>query len=105
MRCAAAWVFAFVVAACGDDDPPDPPGSVDLVRVWRSDDLPGCGFASPQLLSSQGEEVLVTALSNGDVVAVSPDDGHEVFRVALPAPAGQVAHAAATPGVFGARLV
>jgi hypothetical protein len=39
------------------------------------------------------------------VAALSPADGSEVFRLTIPAPAGQVAHIAATPGLTGSRAV
>jgi hypothetical protein len=108
VRSPAAAALALVAAAagCGDNlSPPDEAGGVQLERRWRSDDLPGCTIASPLLVESRGEEVLLAALASGDVVATSPVDGRELFRVALPAPAGQGAHAAATPGVFGSRVV
>ncbi len=104
----SALLFLLVVASCGGDDaklPPDSPHSLDLTRVWRSVDLPGCAMASPLLVSSQGQPLLLTALSSGVLVATSPVDGTEVFRVTLPAPAGQEAHIAATPGLLDGRVV
>jgi hypothetical protein len=100
-------LLAALGLACGNEVPlpPDPPGSLDLTRTWRSDDVPGCAMASPILVSSQGQDLLLTAYSDGVVIASSPDDGREVFRVALAAPAGQEAHIAATPGVLGSRVV
>jgi hypothetical protein len=95
------------LAAC--EGPPsslgDPPASVDLARVWRSADFAGCPMASPILVESRGQTVLLTATSAGEIVATSPADGSEVFRLALPAPEGQNAHVAATPGVLGSRVV
>src|SRR5262245_25268054 len=95
-----------LAAACGDnlaheDELPD----IALERAWRGDDLPGCAIASPLLVESRGEPVLLAALASGDLIASAVDDGHELFRVALPAPADHVAHIAATPGVFGSRVV
>jgi hypothetical protein len=102
----AAILAAVAVAACGDNIPhPDELTEVGLERVWRGDDVPGCSIASPLLVESRGEEVLLAALASGEVVATSPADGSEVFRVALPAPADRWAHAAATPGVFGSRVL
>jgi hypothetical protein len=99
--------FPAVLAAC--DGPPrrlgDPPASVDLVRTWRSADVPGCALASPLLVTSQGQELLLTAYSDGVLIGTSLTDGSEVFRVALAAPAGQAVHIAATPGVLGSRVV
>jgi hypothetical protein len=91
------------------DGPPtkvkDPPASLDLTRAWRSVDVPGCAMASPLLVSSQGQELLLSAYSDGLLLATSPADGKEVFRIALAAPEGQKAHIAATPGVLGSRVV
>jgi hypothetical protein len=102
-----AFVLLALAAACGDNltRPPDPPGSVDLARAWRSADVPACAIASPVLVRSQGHDVLLTALADGVLLATSPADGAEVFRVTLAAPAGQETHIAATPGVLGSRLV
>lgn len=99
--------LALVAAAgCGDNIPHrDELAEVGLDRIWRGDDLPGCSIASPLLVESRGEEVLLASLASGGVVATSPADGSEVFRVALPVPADRWAHAAATPGVFGSRVV
>jgi len=105
MRALTAAVL-LAAAACGDNlaHEDELPG-IALERAWRGDDLPGCAIASPLLVASRGEEVLLAALASGDLVASSTTDGHEVFRVALPAPADHVAHIAATPGVFGSRVV
>lgn len=98
--------LALALAGCGDDLPRlDELGEVGLERAWRGDDLPGCTIASPLLVRSRGQDVLLAVLASGDLVASSPEDGREVFRLALPAPAGQSAHAAATPGVSGSRVV
>ena len=103
---ALALAAAAAAASCGDNlSAPEQPDGLLLERVWRGDDLPGCTIASPLLVESRGEDVLLTALASGGVVGSSPVDGRELFRVSLPAPAGQWAHAAATPGVFGSRVV
>ncbi|HEU5057061.1 MAG TPA: hypothetical protein VFU21_11075 [Kofleriaceae bacterium] len=102
-----AWLaICLLAAACGDDLPRDDQlPELRLERVWRSQDAPGCTIASPLLVESRGEVVLLAALASGDVVATSPADGGEVFRVELPAPAGHRAHVAATPGVSGTSVV
>jgi hypothetical protein len=102
----AALAAAAAVAGCGDDLPrADEVAALRLERAWRGADLPGCAIASPLLVSSRGAEVVLAALATGELVATSPDDGSEVFRVALPAPDGQIAHIAATPGLVGSRVV
>src|SRR5262245_30385198 len=103
MRTAAIVALALIAGGCGDDL--DPAGAVGLTRTWRGPDLPGCPIASPLLAVSRGEAILLAALADGTVIASDPDDGSEVFRVALPAGAGQVAHVAATPGLTGSRAV
>ncbi len=105
-RVPVAALALVATAACGDDLPRGGElEEVRLERAWRSDDAPGCTIASPLLVESRGAPVLLAALATGDVVATSPEDGSEVFRLELPAPAGQWAHAAATPGAFGSRVV
>jgi hypothetical protein len=93
-------------AGCGDNHPhQDDLDVVSLERSWRGDDVPACAIASPLLVSSRGEDVLVAALADGTLIASSPVDGREIFQVGLPAPADHVAHIAATPGLFGTRVV
>lgn len=105
-RCLLAAAVATAPIACGDNlPPPDDVAQVGLERVWRSDDAPGCTIASPLMVESRGDQVLLAALASGDVIATSPEDGSEVFRLTLPAPPGQVPHIAATPGLFGSRVV
>lgn len=108
----AALSSALVIAtACGDAPAPGEHAvdaalpNVDLARSWRSADLPGCAIASPLVVTSQGQELLLTALTSGVLVATSPTDGSEVFRVPLAAPKGQDAFIAATPGVLGTHVV
>lgn len=102
----AALVLAAAAAACGDDLPRgDEVAAVRLERAWRSEDAPGCAIASPLLVESRGEEVLLAALASGDLIATSPADGRELFRISLTAAAGEVTHIAATPGVSGSRVV
>lgn len=105
-RCLLAAAFAAAPIACGDNLPrADQAPALGLERAWRSPDLPGCTIASPLLVESRGQEVLLAALASGDVVATSSADGSEVFRVNLTAAAGRTTHIAATPGVFGSRVV
>jgi len=107
-RLGAALAALAALAAVACEAPPstiDRPGSLDLTRAWRSAELPDCAIASPLLVGSQGQEVLLTALSSGVLLATSPADGTEIFRVTLTAPLGQEAHIAATPGVLGTRVV
>lgn len=99
-------VLALAVTACGDNlSHEDQVAGVALERAWRGADQPDCAIASPLLVESRGEELLLAALASGDLVASSVADGHEVFRVALPAPAEQKVHVAATPGLSGSRVV
>jgi hypothetical protein len=96
-----------LVACQGPPGLPDPV-QVELERRYRSLDLDGCAIASPVAAVSQDEPVVLLAMSDGVVVALSPDDGHEVFRVVIPpAAAGQEVHLAATPALVdgGHRLL
>lgn len=93
-----------LLAACGDDGT-RPPGDLELTRVWRSPDLPGCTIATPLRTTAEGAPVVVAATSDGVVLGLSPTDGSERWRVALPVADGETSHLAATPAIVDGKLI
>lgn len=100
------WPLLLVLAAsaCGDDGHA-PPGALAFTRRWRSPDLPGCTIASPLAAPTLGGPILVAATSDGIVLGLAPGGGAELWRVALPVPAPETAHLAATPARVGSKLI
>lgn len=90
-------------------DSGEPLARMDVSRVFPTDALPGvvfddCPYASPQAFaSSTGVEVLQAV---GEwVVALSPQDGSERWRVEVPAPDGEVGVIVGTPAIVGDKMV
>jgi hypothetical protein len=87
-----------LAVAC-DPAPPRPPPEIDVSRAWKSETFAGCVLASP-LLGPDRDQVIV-ASGDGSVVALAPDSGAIAWRLALPAPEGELAHVIATPALIG----
>jgi hypothetical protein len=92
-----------LLAGCGDNAAP-PRRVVRLERVVRSQDVPGCAWASPVLTAETAPSVIVA--TGAGIVTAYALDGEMRWQTTLTAPtAGDRAWIAATPVVVGDRLV
>jgi hypothetical protein len=100
-----AALFSLVLAACETHGPTPPSPPPLLTSRFVSDELGGCLYASPVLGKHGGADVVVVESSAGEVAALDPATGHEVFSVSIPVAAGQGANVAATPALVGNELL
>lgn len=80
-----------------------PPG---VERAWVSSTFPGCTYASPIVVRSQGAEQVLGVGQFGKVAGLDPSSGAEVWSVQLePANAGEVIELLSTPGLVNDRYL
>ncbi len=87
------------------EPPPEDGGVPWLSSAFVSPPLGACILASPALVSSQGEPLLLAASGDGALTGVRPANGTIAFQLPLPAQDGQRSDLAATPLVVGSRVV
>ena len=79
-----------------------------LTRLYPEKDAPqftGCIMASPLVASSQGESLVLVAVSDGLIAGVQPKTGERVWEIRLPVPEGYRPWLLATPVQFQNKLV
>ncbi len=92
-----------LAGACGDNLPPAS-HAVELVRHLRTEDVPGCTYASP-ILASGDDPLVILATTEGQIVAYSAD-GEERWRHELASVTpGDRAWIGATPVIVDDLLV
>ena len=101
--CAGLALLAACGGRSGDDGGAVPP-QVGLERAFRSDDLPGCTWASPVLVEAAGETRVVVGTTEGRVAAYTRA-GEPRWSLELPAGGAKRSWLAATPVASGDRLV
>ena len=117
-----SWVAVLaplaLLVACGDDGGNDDgPPDVDLGHddttptiepLFASEVLPGCTYASPILVQSQGQELVLSVGQKGRILAVDPISGDTVFTYDLPVdPEDDFLDVLPTPAAFdgGTKLM
>jgi hypothetical protein len=101
-RCLRALAWALLLAAC-ETQPPVSTGP--LAPLFVSKEFVGCLYASPVLAKHTGADVVVVESSAGEIGALDPLTGTEVFSVSIPVTAMQGANIAATPALVGNELL
>lgn len=96
-----SWLALALLVGCGDNLQPAPLG---LERAVRTDDVAGCTYASPVIVSTASATSVVIATTEG-VVAAYDVDGALRWQVAMPAAAGSRAWIGATPVVVDDRWI
>jgi hypothetical protein len=103
VRAVARLSVVMLATGCGDNAHPAS-GSVTLARAFRSEDLPGCAWASP-VVTGGSDPLVVVATGQGVVSAYAPD-GSVRWQTTVTAPTpGDRAWIAATPAVVDDELV
>ncbi len=88
----ALLVLAVAASGCGDNLPTiDADPALDARRVFRTEDVAGCTWASPIRVEAGGESRIVIATTEGQVVAYDLA-GARRWQLALPPPPGGRAH-------------
>jgi len=95
-------VIGVLAAACGDNLE-FATHAVTLERVVRTDELPGCAWASPVV--TPGEAPLVVVATGQGVVTAYEPGGAVRWQTTLPVPADRRAWIASTPAVVDNYLV
>lgn len=114
----AALAAAVALAGCGDDSSdgdsgPPPDFGVDettpsIEPLFASEVLEGCTYASPILVRSRGQDIVLAVGQKGMVLAVDPASGETVFTYQLPVdPEDDFLDVLSTPAVIdgGTKLV
>jgi hypothetical protein len=79
--------------------------AVDMEKLYQTE-IGGLGSVEAALMPVrvQGDDLLIIASQNGNVVAVDPATGSEIWRVKVPTPPGEIPLLNATPSKVGKFL-
>lgn len=117
-----SWLSLFLLLGCGDDDPgfedastdmnesdaQEPVSTLAIERLFASDVLEGCTYASPIQVTSRGKELVLSVSQKGIVLAVDPMTGETEFTYQLPIdPEDEYLDVLATPAIVdeGTKLI
>jgi hypothetical protein len=111
MKTAVLFSCAALLFACGDDDGIDDAttlvsdAGVSATRIFASDPLPGCVYASPIEIESRGERFILAISNEGTMAALDPESGEAEFTLQVPSPEGSKPLVLSTPAVLGEKLI
>ncbi len=107
MRCLLASLLLFLLACPSTPTPVEPTSQVEVERIFETDEDEACIYASPLLVTSQGQSGVLTVDQNGALRVFDPESGDLQWTLTLPPvpDGGGALRALNTPVVVGNYLI